>query len=226
MQSFYYQPGKNALLALGMGALAALCGWSWWGSGSWFALGGLLAFGVAFAKAVHNALNGEPALRLGPDSLTVRTTFGSEEVRWRDVQNISLETIRYRYYGVIPMGGVDILCIAANGGLSGTRRLRVATSTIDLPPGGAKGLLQLVHAAHIAAVGQAGAAMAGAGPRGWGVDPAGSSADKVPASDFDPDAAIARYLAAKNATAETNRAAAPVRATGLPQRPTFGRRTA
>lgn len=219
MHSFYYRPGKNAFLAVGMAASALLCGWLRWSNGSWLGLGGMMLFGAGSAKAAHNALNSEPALRLDADNLTVRTTFGSADVLWRDVLGITLETLTYRYYGFIPMGRVEILCIAASGGLTGTRRLRVSASAIELPPGGAAGLLMLVQAAHLAAVGETGAAMAGAGPRGWGVGPENSSG-------FDPDAAIARYLAAKNENAETAQPALPARAPAIPQRPTFGRRTA
>lgn len=226
MRSFYYRPGKNAVLALFMGALALLCGWLWWSKGGFVALGGMLLFGAALAKAAHNAMNSEPALRLEPHALSVRTTFGSEQVAWRDVQSITIETLTLRMYGIIPLGKVETLCIAANGGLTGTRRLRVSVSAIDLPPGGAAGLLMLVRAAHLAAVGEAGVAMAGAGARGWGVEPAGASAeDQVPGSGFDADAAIARYLAAKTANS-ASAAQSPGRAAGFAQRPTFGRRTA
>ena len=227
MQSFYYRPGKNAALAVAAALLASLCAWAWWQSGGWMMLGGMLLFGAALAKAMHNALDGEPALLLGADQLSVRTTFGREDIRWRDVQSITLETFSYRLYGVIPMGQTENLCIAVNGGLTGTRRLRVSAATIDLPSGDACELLLTVQAAHVAAVGEAGAVMAGAGARGWGVDPAGTSANsEIPGLGFDPDAAIARYLAAKEATGVTDSATPVTYPQGTIQRPTFGRRTA
>ncbi|MEO7634930.1 MAG: hypothetical protein ABIS38_04710 [Sphingomicrobium sp.] len=227
MHSFHFRPGKNAVLALGMAALALLCGWLWWSDGAWLALGGLLLFGAGFAKAAHNAMSSEPALRLEPRKLTVRTTFGREEVQWRDVQSVSLEALTYYMYGFIPMGRVEILCIAVNGGLTGTKRLRVSCSTIDLPSGGSAGLLLIVQGAHLAAVGEAGVVMAGAGPRGWGVESARPApSDETPGSGFDPDAAIARYLAAKQATGESQQPAPQSRLNPAIQRPTFGRRTA
>ncbi len=227
VHSFYFRPGKNLALAVAAALLASLATWVWWQSGGWLMLAGMLVFTAVLAKALHNALDRQPVLRLGADQLSVRTAFGREDVRWRDVQSITLETYIYRLYGIIPMGRTNNLCIAVNGGLTGTRRLRVSAATIDLPPGGACELLLLAQAAHIAAVGEAGAVMAGTGSRGWGVDPAGTSADsEIPSAGFDPDAAIARYLAAKKASG-TAEGATPARyPQGAIQRPTFGRRTA
>ena len=229
MQSFYFRPGKNAILAIGMGALALSCGWLWWSNGGLFTLGGMLLFGAATIKAGHNALNSDPALRVEADKVTIRTTFGQEVVRWREVQHITLETLTTRVFGIIPVGRTEIICIAANGGLTGTRRLRVAAGAIDLPLGGAAGLLHVLQSAQVAAVGVEGAVMAGAGPCGWGVGPAASaeSADEEgTSSGFDPDAAIARYLAAKNASGEAPPAKPIAPPFGGMPRPTFGRRTA
>lgn len=226
MQSFYFRPGKNALLAVGSAVLAVLCAWTWWSSGGFLSLGGLLLFGAATVKAGHNALNSDPALRIEADKLTVRTTFGQQVVRWSDVQHITLETLTTRMFGVIPVGRTEILCIAVNGGLTGTRRLRVAAAAIDLPSGGAAGLLHVLQAAQVAAVGVEGAVMAGAGPRGWGVGPAAAAGEEGTSSGFDPDAAIARYLAAKNAKQEAAPAPPNLLLHGVRPRPTFGRRTA
>jgi len=76
------------------------------------------------------------------------------------------------------------------------------------------------------AIGPAGVAMAGAGKSGWGV-PAKPAIerDEPSESGFDADAAIARYLASKQAV-ETAPVAAHVQAVARanPQRPVFGRR--
>jgi hypothetical protein len=91
-----------------------------------------------------------------------------------------------------------------------------------LPAGGAAEVALTLQAAHVAAVGEAGVAMAGAGPRGWGVD---RSPKDEPVSDFDADAALARYLASKEPEARQPPAAASPATMAMPQRPVFGRKT-
>jgi hypothetical protein len=126
-----------------------------------------------------------------------------------------------KYAGVVPVGKTEYIEIACEGGLFGAQRFRVPTTTMRLPPGGAQEVALVLQAAHVEAVGVAGVAMAGAGPRGWGVD---TSPKEEPASGFDPDAALARYLASKEP--EARQPASPSPATmAVPQRPVFGRKT-
>ncbi len=196
MRKFHFRPGRNAALALFMGALAILCAAIWWRSGGWLPLGGFLLFGFAAAKGATDAMSSEPALAFGDEGLRVRTSSGVQKVAWSEVQGISLEVFTIRYWGIIPLAKQENLVIRCDGGLFGTRRLRLAMATMELPVGGAQGLLALLHAAHVAAVGEAGVAMAGAGEHGWGVAPASKPQEEAGTS-FDADAAIARYMARK-----------------------------
>lgn len=222
MRSFYYRPGKNAALALFMGLAALFSARMWWSGGGFFAVAGALLFGAAALKGALNAFNHEPVLRFDRDRLWVRTTFGGvKELAWSEVQRISLEVLTIRYYGIIPMGRTEILCIACDGGAFGTRRLRISASTIQLPVGGAGELTRILQQAQLEAVGAAGVAMAGAGRRGWGVGRA-DEPETAQAEGFDADAAIARYLAQKE---QAGRAGpAPAARPNLPQAPVFGRR--
>lgn len=222
MRSFYYRPGKNAALALFMGLAALFSARMWWSGGGFFAVAGALLFGAAALKGALNAFNHEPVLRFDRDRLWVRTTFGGvKELAWSEVQRISLEVLTIRYYGIIPMGRSEILCIACDGGTFGTRRLRISASTIQLPAGGAAELTHILQQAQLGAVGVVGVAMAGAGQRGWGVGRA-DEPETAQGEGFDADAAIARYLAQKEQAGPAG--PAPAARPNLPQAPVFGRR--
>jgi hypothetical protein len=163
------------------------------------------------------------------ERLWVRTMFGTQAILWSKVYGIALQVVTIRYWGIIPIGRKETLCVAVEGGPFGARRLRVAASTIELPAGGAPELVQILRHAQLSAVGPAGVAMAGADRTGWGV-PSKSvvERDETAKSGFDADAAIARYLASKDAA--QNAMAAPLpkapAAAAAQQRPVFGRRQA
>lgn len=224
MQSFHYRPGKNAAGAVLLAIFAFLSG-RWGlspGHHAFLAFSAVMAIGAVIC-AMH-ALSSGPALAFDRQCLRMRTTFGKlEEVPWRSVHAIDIKVVTLRYMGLIPISRNEILTIACEGGLFGTRRLRIAPKALQLPPGGSELLLAMLRQAHLEAVGPAGIAMAGAGPNGWGVS---SSTPAAEEAGFDPDAAIARYLASKDAERAQpgELGSAPSRAPV--QRPVFGRRTA
>jgi len=223
MRSFYYRSGKNAATALVSGALTALSGWQWWSDGDLIWMISTIVLGLAALKGVATAMNSEPALKFDNERLWVRTAFGSHAVSWKQVYGIALQVITVRRWGIIPVGRREILCISVEGGSFGARRLRVPAASIELPPGGANELVQILRDAQLAAVGAAGVAMAGAGQSGWGVR------DEPSKTGVDADAAIARYLASKQASEDAPPSvAAQVQpaASAMPQRPVFGRRQA
>jgi hypothetical protein len=219
MRNFYYRPGRNAATALGSGALAVFAAMQWRSDGDVWWLLTLLVSGAAALKGAVYALNSEPALRFDNERLWVRTTFGSHAFAWNQVYGIALQIITVRRLGIIPIGRREILCIACEGGSFGARRLRVPAAAIELPAGGAPALVEILREAQRAAVSVSGAAMAEPGQESM------SAADRDrPQTDFDADAAIARYLASKEAAQD---APVPVRTPSLasaPLRPVFGRR--
>ena len=226
MRKFHYRAGKNAAAALFMGGLTILCAMLWWRGGGIFSLGGFLLFGAAAAKSATDAMSNEPALAFGDEGLRVRTTTGVQAVPWKEVQHIGLEVFTYRYWGIIPIAKHENVVIKCDGGLFGAKRLRLSAAAIELPAGGAIALVALLQAARIAAVGEAGVAMAGAGEHGWGVAPVRKPVEE-PASSFDPDAALARYMARKSdsdVAAPSSVAATAPAAPAMPTRPAFGRK--
>jgi hypothetical protein len=105
----------------------------------------------------------------------------------------------------------------------GARRLRVSAKALELPTGGSAALLHILQQAHIAAVGEAAVAMAGAGKHGWGIGPSHDPYEDLReerSETFDPDEAMARYLASK----QTRQGAPAPSRPAVPQRPVFGRR--
>jgi hypothetical protein len=225
MHAYYYRPGKNAATALVSGMLALFSAKMWWDDGGIFTMIGCLFFGAAALKGAFNALNPEPAIKFDNQRLWVRTAFGSQSVTWDKVYGIALQVMTVRYWGIIPIGRNETLCVACAGGSFGARRLRVPAASIELPAGGAPALVQILREAQLAAVGPSRVAMAGAGQHGWGVPSKPGVERGEPAeSGFDADAAIARYLASKESAQQP---AAHAQAPGaIPGRPVFGRRQA
>lgn len=229
MHKFHHRPGKTTVVAIVLGSMGLFSCMIWWSDDDlfWFAIGLLLLAGAG--KMLADVLSGTPALVVAPQGLSLRKPWGGvAEVAWPEVQHIDLEVLTIRYWGIIPIARQRTLVVRCDGGVFGTRRLRLPLNMVELPPGGADALMSLLYRIHVAAVGEAGVAMAGAGEHGWGARslPSLGERRKTEAEDsgFDPDAAIARYLARKGTRLEAGRpssAATPA----PPARPMFGRKS-
>ena len=222
MRVYDYRPDKAAMGSAFLAAFAIAAYKLWTASGSIlvFIFGLVMAAGAA--KLAYDAFNSTPAIKFDRNSLWVRKTMGAVvEIPWRDVHSIKLMVFTMKYAGVVPVGKTEYIEIACEGGLFGAQRFRVPTTTMRLPAGGAQEVALILQAAHVEAVGVAGVAMAGAGKRGWGVD---TPSDEQPASGFDADAALARYLASKEGERQPQPAPAARARMAAPQRPVFGRK--
>ena len=227
MRHYRYRPGKNLLMGLFMGVMAVVCLLAWSAKGGFLAGGGVLLFGVCAVFGLKLALSSEPALSFDARGVTMRSTLKKAELAWSDVLDVSVKVITLRYWGIIPISKQSILTIHYQGGVFGSRKIHLSLGTIELPAGGVGGLLDELNAARVAAVGVAGVVMAGADEQGRGAARARQAAvaaeAATPASDFDPDAAIARYLAQKAAAPQEP---GPAALQAGPPRATFGRRVA
>lgn len=231
MHKFHFRPGKSALFALILGLGAMLVLWFWWAEDKGFLtllVGLLMAAGSG--KLASDAMSDTPALAFDREVLRVRKTWGGvTEVPWREVQHIGVDVMTLRYWGIIPIARQETLVVRCDGGLFGARRLRLALKMVALPPGGTARLLDMLYRAHVEAVGETGVAMAGAGEHGWGVNSVPTLAPRREETDqagFDADAALARYLARKEAgLAGSGGADGSPAAPPIPARPVFGRKT-
>lgn len=228
MHKFHYRPGKAAVMALVLGSLALLSLWTWFGGGDAFWLGIGLVLGLGAGKLMADVASDTPALAYDESGISVRKAWGAQAmVPWRLVQSLSVEVMVLRYLGIIPVARHETLVIKCDGGFFGSRRIRLALKMIELPPGGTDTLMGMLHQAHVGAVGGAGVAMAGAGTHGWGsrsVPTLAPAAHEEAASSFDADAALARYLARKEASAEQVMQTAADMPIAAPARPVFGRK--
>lgn len=235
MRKFHYRPGKSAFAGLAMAAAALVAGWVWVSSpaATFLPAGVALLCAAGAIKTALDAMSDTPALAFDARGLALRKTWGQvAEVAWHDVQSIGVEVFTLRYWGIIPISKTENLVVKCAGGLFGSRRLRLALRMIDLPAGGAGQLLALLNAAHVAAVGEATAAMAGADRQhGWGAGSAGVAARRADAAareegegGFNADAALARYLARKEAGAGASPRPEATASAAAPARPVFGRR--
>lgn len=232
MRVYKYKPDKAAFAGIFMLAIAFAFGKMWWASGGVFNLAVVLVTTLAATKIGYDVVNPTPSLRFDRDTLWVRKTMGAvEEIPWKNVHSIGLYVLTMRYAGVIPVGKTEFVDIACKGGMFGARRFRVPTTSMELPAGGAAEVVRTLQAAHVAAIGVAGVAMAGAGTSGWGVE---RSEPAPMQSTFDPDEAIARYLANKQCAdaeaiqppADEQPAAPAAPQPAVPPRPVFGRKIA
>ncbi|MEO6247800.1 MAG: hypothetical protein ABIO85_04360 [Sphingomicrobium sp.] len=168
----------------------------------------LLAMGAFTAYA---AIDTRPAISSDASGLTVRTMFARRTDRWSDVLLVAIEHRAVRLWGIIPIGRRKYLSIMLQGGPLGSKRMRLLGSWLSLPPGGLNHLRESILDART----DAGVAPTMVGPGGTPEN-----------GGFDPDAVIARYLAAKaDAPAPSNSPTAHVTPLSPGSvRPSFGRR--
>ncbi|MFL6734141.1 MAG: hypothetical protein ACJ8EY_05550 [Sphingomicrobium sp.] len=177
-----------------------------------FALGGAGALAyVAFLNG-RGALGGQPALRWDEHGVSISTLYRSTTLRWDELRDIRTQSLTLRYMGIIPVSRQDFLTFITTGGPFSSKTLKLAGSQLELPAGGIAG----VHSALCAFLSNG------------AVRPAAPAVER-PSSEtemggFDPDAAIARYLASKQA--ESAVAAPSESPFASAPRPVFGRRQA
>jgi hypothetical protein len=215
MTTIYYKPARLAMWALlwGVSGGYTLFGWSDDDSTLDMIIGSvLLAMGVF---AGYTAMDSRPALAGDANGLTVRTMFARRTVRWSELLLVTIERRNLRLWGIVPIMRRDYLSFMVQGGALGSKRMRLLGSWLALPPGGLARLRDTL----LEARGAAGttALCAAETPDGAAVG-----------GGFDPDAAIARYLAAKatEPAASPARAVAPTPVAPARPRPSFGRRVA
>lgn len=222
MYKVHYRLGRSALMALFLGMIALLfVNTSLDSKGSWISLAFCLLIGAGAAKCAYDAITDAPALMWDASGVSIRRGFrGTTVVPWRMVQGIGLEVQTMRYMMVIPVARHEYLTIHAVGGISGTRSLQLPAAMLRLAPGGLPGLIQQLSAAHVAA-------LQGAPDVSWR-EGGPKLASEPEAPGFDPDAALARYLARKEAGAAPELPLAAMAApapTPAPARPVFGRKS-
>ena len=149
-------------------------------------------------------MSGRPALEFDERGITLNTLWSSQSIQWAEVADVRIETMTLYWLGFIPAVRHEHLIIKTVGSWIKSRKIKVSTRLMALPPDGLGGLIASIEAARAGS------------PRCPAPVTAHSEADG--GAGFDPDAAIARYLARK---ADDGALAPPV-----PQRPTFGRRQA
>lgn len=169
---------------------------------------GVFLFGWGALMAMRTIMRGTPALIFDGRGVTVNRYGRAESHTWDHVQDIRIETQTMRVYGVIPINSTDHLAISVDGGVFGTRKLKLPASILDLRGGGISGICGRLLEARQVALGTTRIAMMGAPTSGWGRASAPEPTVRAPAppppraqpSDgFDADEVINRYLASRQA---------------------------
>ena len=215
MATIYYRPGRLALWAF---LWLAMGSWQLWGSegeGSMVStvVGAFLLCLGSFAA--WTAFDTRPAIVADSAGMTVRTLFAHRTVRWNEVLLITIENLRMQSGAMLPLGKRRFLSIMIAGGAIGSKRMRLVGSWLVLPPQGLDRVLDDLLALRAAA----------------GHEQHAMEARGVGRTDFDADAAIARYLETKRSAPAAADPPSPDEATPRPTyqrpaRPTFGRRVA
>lgn len=180
-----------------------------------------IIFLISSILLIVRALGNPAAVSWDDKGVRVRGFFGQRFISWANLDSVSVRKTTMRLYGIIPIAYhtyLDFKPVNARLGL-GTRSvwfLYLQNSAADAPM--LVDTILRARAQHMAGI-------AGAAQRASMLSP-DNRLDGAPRSDtvFDPDAIIARHLAARNA--------APARASlnnlplmpGAPPRRTFGRK--
>jgi hypothetical protein len=196
-----------------------------WIMGVLFLIAGPISGLVVMAKLVL----GGAAVAYNDRQVTLSTLWTSRTVPWSDVQSVSINRTTLKLWGFIPLNKIDHLEFQLNGETSGTKKVNLAFNLMALSVADANDVIDNIDRVRRKA------------PQQAGVTPEMqvSRADYDPllgaprARNFDPDAALARYLASKSGGGagepEATQAPMPspvVAAIDAPQRPVFGRKAA
>lgn len=213
MKPIHYRPFKLAVTALLMGTSAIFMLADSDPSVLGMVFG--LVMGVGALGAGACGIDQRPALALEGQSLAVRTTLRRRVVALSDILTVSVETRMVRLFGLIPIARREFLVIRVQGGMIGSQKFRIAGGMLALPPGGLGEVRAMLNT--LRGTGSVGAALS--------TNRSTQQANDG-ASGFDPDAAIARYLAQKAAMPEPTLAPPAAPQPPGPARATFGRRVA
>ena len=215
MATIYYRPGRLALWALFWLAIGS---WNLWDSDGDGTILSTVVGAILLCLGAFPALTAfypRPAIVADGAGMTVRTLFARRTVRWSEVLLITIEQRRMQSGAILPLGKRRFLSIMIAGGAIGSKRMRLVGSWLVLPPQGLDRVRDDLLALRAAA----------------GQEQHPMEAPWVARTDFDADAAIARYLETKRSAPAAAEPPAPDEATPQPTcqrppRPTFGRRVA
>jgi hypothetical protein len=215
MTVIHYRPAKLGFSALGCALVAAFLLWTELNADGeadvlWLAAAAVLGY-LAFANG-RAALGGQPALRFDEQGVQISTLHRSISLRWDEIFDVRIQSFTLRYMWIIPVSRQDFLAFVTKGGPLSSKTYKLAASQLELPAGGVFGLRHTL----CGIVGEQ-AATSALAPAASVPQPSAAAAE---GAAFDPDAAIARYLANKQAREE----ASPASASTQPPRPVFGRR--
>ena len=207
-----------------MAVLAVVCAWLAFNKGDNFGIFlpvMFIGFAAISAKAFSKACGSLTALEHSPAGLVVHTNWRRIVVPWSEYAGISVEGWTYRV-SFVPVGRVNYLLVRqVAGGLLGNKKIRLPMSLLELRRGEVRALGDRVD--EMALKGGSAPVQAGAPARPVIEDTGPKAGD----AGFDPDAAIARYMAsraAQPAEAPVAAAPAPPPSPVRPARPAFGRK--
>ena len=155
------------------------------------------------------------AIEYDDRQLRLHPLGASRKLNWREVTGIEVHTLTQYIYGFIPVSRQHTIKISHSGGAFGTAKVSIPFNLLDMDKATVIARLAdmermrggdgyVTGGGAVSRKAMASALTASSEPNA----PAPESASE-PASDFDPDAIMARYLAQREAEAQTQAAAPP-----------------
>ncbi len=155
------------------------------------------------------------AIEYDDRTLTLRPLGRSRELSWSEVASIEVHTLTQYIYGFIPVSRQHSIRISHSGGMMGTAKVTIPFNLLAADKATVIARLAdmermrggdgYVTGGAVASRKAMASALSGGGERKAPVRKPASE----PASDFDADAVMARYLAKREAEAPTQEAATP-----------------
>jgi hypothetical protein len=218
MKEVHYSRARLLQAGIGCPILAVLGLWAG-GRADGFAALVLFVSAIALFVVAPVALikaNGDRvALRYDNRNLEIATLWSRRSVTWSEVVEVGTETLSFStFFGFIKTNSANYLVVKLAGGLIGSKKVRLVTGLLDLT---GTSLQDLVAELSLARAGNN--PLQATAPSTW-THNAPQSSDPLEggprSTEFDPDAAIARYLANREPSAQLVPSA--------PARPAFGRK--
>lgn len=236
MTTIHYSRAKlifsGAFLMIGAPVLGLFC---LFGGPIMMLIGLILLIGgplMSLGRIVR-ALGDGKAIEYDARQITLHALGKTRKLNWREVTAIEVETLTQRIYGFIPVSRQHSIRISHSGGVIGTARILIPFNVLALDKTaiiarladmerlrGGDGFVRGGAGVSRAAMQDA---LTGIGER----TPPETGAPEEPASDFDADAVMARYLARREAEAQAIARAEADAAPRMPPRVAgFGRKRA
>lgn len=199
-----------------------------------FLVAGLFVAGLG-AALIYKSQFSPSAITFDQQGMTVNLLFKDQRIEWSELVSTSEDRHTIRFAELIPIFSTRLLMFRVTGGMIGTKKIALFANLLDMPDGGLAGLRNTIQRMQILA--DAGMSLSNNGAlarhdSGANIDLPIRHAEQARTPDYDPDAAFAGMMSAREEPFAPGMPEAPMDdrnprppASGaVPARPVFGRK--